>query len=84
MKRIYGIDVLKMMAMLMVVMSHIMERGGVFAVCAENARSLNFACFKVFYSACRCAVDCFVLATGYVMCRHTFKYSRIFSLFAVL
>lgn len=82
MKRIYGVDVLKMMAMLMVVMLHVMERGGVFGACAEDARSLNFACFKVFYSACRCAVDCFVLATGYVMCRHTFKYSRIFKLWA--
>lgn len=82
MKRIYGIDVLKMMAMVMVVMLHVMGSGGVFGVCAENARSFHFAGFKVFYSACMCAVDCFVLATGYVMCRHTFKYGRIFKLWA--
>lgn len=80
MKRIYGIDVLKVIAMLMVVMLHIMARGGVFGICTENARSLNFACFKLFYSCCMCAVDCFILATGYVMCRRTFKYGRIFKL----
>ena len=78
--RNYGIDLLKIFAMIMVVMLHIMGRGGVTAACAQDSHSLKYAIEQVLDTFCMCAVNCFVLATGYIMSRHEFKYSRIFKL----
>ena len=80
MKREYGIDLLKIVAMLMVVMLHIMGRGGVNEACAQNANSLRNMIEQIAYAFCVPAVDCFVLATGYIMSRHRFRYSRIVKL----
>ena len=35
---------------------------------------------QMFHAFCYCAVDVFVMATGYIMCRLTFKYMRLFRL----
>lgn len=80
MKRNYGIDLLKMLAMLMVVMLHIYGRGGVMEACAVNSHSLKYGISQLWYIWCTCSVDCFVLATGYIMSQHAFKYGRIFKL----
>lgn len=80
MKRDYGIDLLKVVAMLMVVMLHIMGRGGVNEACAVNTHSVRYLVEQIWYAFCVPAVDCFVLATGYIMSRHVFKYSRIVKL----
>ena len=80
MKRDYGIDLLKVVAMLMVVMLHIMGRGGVNEACAVNTHSVRYLIEQILYAFCVPAVDCFVLATGYIMSRHVFKYSRIVKL----
>ena len=79
-KRNQGIDILKMFAMLMVVMLHIMHRGGVTAACALDSHSLKYGIEQLLDTFCMSAVNCFVLATGYIMSRHEFKYSRIFKL----
>jgi len=42
MRRLYGIDLLKIIAMIMVVVLHIMERGGAGGLCTEH--SLAFVC----------------------------------------
>ena len=77
MKREYGLDLLKMTAMAMVVAYHILQSGGVEGkLSGADVPHLECA-FRCF---CYCAVDCFVMATGYIMCRHTFKYIRIFRL----
>ena len=80
MQREYGIDFFKMFAMIMVVMLHIMGRGGVTAACAQESHSLHYVMEQLLETFCMSAVDCFVLATGYIMCRHEFKYSRIIKL----
>ena len=75
--RNYGIDLLKMAAMMMVVANHILQGGGIYEKLLDSGR----ACIvQVFHCFCNCAVDCFVMATGYIMCRHAFKYVRIFRL----
>lgn len=79
-KRSVGIDALKITAMLMVVMLHIMGHGGVTAACACDSHSFCYVVEQLLNAFCMCAVDCFVLATGYIMSRHTFKYSRIVKL----
>lgn len=80
MKRNYGIDLLKMLAMLMVVMLHIYGRGGVQGACAVDSRSLKYVVSQLWYTWCTCSVDCFVLATGYIMSQRMFKYGRILKL----
>lgn len=77
MKREYGIDILKMMAMMMVVAHHVLQSGGVETRLLESSPAYFTQFFHCF---CYCAVDCFVLATGYIMSQHTFKYVRIFRL----
>lgn len=81
MRREYGIDLLKIFSMVMVVMLHIMGRGGVRAACAAKGSSVYLA-QQVLEAVSLCAVNCFVLATGYIMCQHTFRYGRIVKLWA--
>lgn len=80
MKREYGIDLLKMVAMVMVVAYHILN-AGVESKLLENGEGqivqFGIQCYHCF---CYCAVDVFVMATGYIMCRLGFKYVRIFRL----
>ena len=76
MKRDYGIDLLKMVAMMMVVAHHILQGGGV----GGKFGGVGGFIEESFHCFCYCAVDCFVMVTGYIMCRHAFKYVRIFRL----
>ena len=66
--------------MVMVVMLHIMGRGGENDACALDFHSFRYVVEQLLYAFCVPAVDCFVLATGFIMSRHTFKYSRIVKL----
>jgi hypothetical protein len=80
MKREFGIDLLKMMAMTMVVAHHVLNAGvEVKVLSGDTAWGLKFL-LQAFHCFCYCAVDVFVMATGYIMCRHEFKYIRIFRL----
>lgn len=77
-EREYGIDLLKMLSMQMIVFLHVLGVGGVL----ENLPVLSgrYGLFWLVEGACYCAVNCFALATGYLMCRGRFRYHRLFSL----
>ena len=78
MKREYGIDLLKMMAMIMVVTHHILNTGVETKVLESlGGGALCTFIMQMFHVFCYCAVDVFVMATGYIMCRLGFKYVRI-------
>ena len=68
-----GIDLLRMAAMWMVVILHILNKGGVLEATAplsagrEAARLLEIAAY--------CAVNCYGLISGYVGVGHRFRYS---------
>ena len=68
-----GIDLLRMAAMWMVVILHILNKGGVLEAAAllsagrETARLLEIAAY--------CAVNCYGLISGYVGVGHRFRYS---------
>ena len=68
-----GVDLLRMIAMWMVVILHILNKGGVLeaalpaAANRETARLLEIAAY--------CAVNCYGLISGYVGVRHPFRYS---------
>ena len=80
MKRNHGIDLLKIIAMIMVVMGHVILSGGV----NEAVTSVRGSCAYYTVFAIRlvtiCAVDCFVLATGYLYYGRKVKLSRVVEL----
>ena len=80
MNRHYGIDLLKIIAMLMVVMLHVMRHGGITAALAKNSHSISYGGEQLLNTFCLCAVNCFVLATGYVMGPRCFKWGRLVKL----
>lgn len=81
MKREYGIDLLKMLAMVMVICHHILSGGGVEGRLAADGVPLVVQLFHCF---CYCAVDCFVMATGFIMSRRDFHYFRIVKLWRLV
>lgn len=73
--RNYGIDAIKITAMFMVVVLHILGKSGIlysttpFSAQYEVAWALEIASY--------CAVNCFALATGYLLVNKKTNYSRI-------
>lgn len=76
-KRLVGLDLFKILAMLGVVMLHILGRGGVQEACASDSHSVKYLCEQIFYTAIVSAVDCFVLASGFIMRNRRWKISRL-------
>ena len=61
MNRHYGIDLLKIIAMQMVVMLHVMRHGGVTAILLRDTHSISYGAEQLLNTFCLCAVNCFVL-----------------------
>lgn len=74
-KRNYGIDFLRILSMLMVVFLHVLLQGGILGAAKPN--SINYWTAWFLEIACYCAVNCFALTSGYVMCRSRPKFSRL-------
>lgn len=74
-ERNYGIDLLRLVAMFMVVMLHVLGHGGVFAALAPFSGNYEAAWFMEIASFC--AVNCFALISGYVGVNSCFRYSSI-------
>lgn len=73
--RNYGIDLLKILAMFMVVVLHVMGVGGILNHCIPL--SLNYEISWIIETLSYCAVNCFAMASGFVMINAKFKYHRI-------
>ncbi len=76
--RSYGIDLLKSVSMLMVVVLHILGVGGILSATTEGTAANNIAWFLE--TANICAVNCFGLVSGYVLCKGHYRRSRLLSL----
>ncbi|MEG1460779.1 MAG: acyltransferase, partial [Oscillospiraceae bacterium] len=76
--RNYGIDLLKSVSMLMIVVLHVLGVGGVLAAAGEGGLSSNFA--WALEAANICAVNCFGLISGYALSRGHYRRSRLLSL----
>ena len=74
-KRNYGIDSLRIMAMLMIITLHTLMRSQLLSKSAPL--SLKYEVVWFIEIACYCAVDCFVLISGYVGLYARFKISRV-------
>lgn len=76
--RSYGIDLLKSVSMLMVVVLHILGVGGILAGSAQGTVTNDIA--WLLEAANICAVNCFGLISGYVLCKGHYRRSRLLSL----
>lgn len=76
--RSYGIDLLKSVSMLMVVVLHVLGVGGILYATSEGTAANNIAWFLE--TANICAVNCFGLVSGYVLCKGHYRRSRLLSL----
>lgn len=76
--RVVGIDLLKIVAMLGIVMLHIINWSG-FGLGREalSAKSILLECL---FATCLPAVNCFVMASGWVLVKHEVKFCRLFRL----
>ncbi len=74
-KRNFGIDLLRIVSMLMIVVLHMLGHGG--ALYEPVQLSKRYIFFWFLEIACYSAVDCYALISGYVGCKSKFKYSNI-------
>lgn len=74
-KRNYGIDLLRLVSMLMVVILHVLGQGGVLA--AEGASLASHESAWLLESMCICSVNCYALISGYVGLNGRFRVSNI-------
>lgn len=73
--RNYGIDLLRCFAMAMVLMLHTLSRSGLLT--ETKIPSLKYEIVWLIEILCYCAVDCFVIISGYVGLHSRFRLSRI-------
>lgn len=78
MKRQFGLDLLKILAIVMVILLHVLGAGGVLeASKASQSHLFVHEMFRILHTMCLCAVNCFVIVTGAVMYDKAFKPKRI-------
>lgn len=75
-KRNYGLDLLRALSILFVVTLHVLRHGGIL----EAAHGKAYVIAYLLESLSICAVDCFVLISGYRLCKTQYKSRRIVSL----
>lgn len=76
--RNYGLDLLRMIAMLMVVVLHILGKGGVLSACEPLSGQYELLWFLEIAAYCAC--NCYALISGYVIVDSKFRYSNIIAL----
>lgn len=74
-ERKYGIDLLRMILMLMVVILHVLGKGGVLN--ATQMRTANYYTAWLLEIGCYCAVNCYALITGYVYYHSKYRISSM-------
>ena len=76
--RNYGIDLLRIVCMIMIPCLHIMGHGG--ALESVKIGSANYFIAWLLETICFCAPNCYALITGYVCVKRRIKYKSIISL----
>lgn len=73
--RIYGLDLLRILSAVMIIILHILGRGGILYNTAPL--SLNYEIVWLLEISCFCAVNCYGLISGYVLSDKEIRYNRI-------
>ncbi|MGN0613253.1 MAG: acyltransferase [Porcipelethomonas sp.] len=76
--RNYGIDLLRMFAMFLIAMLHVLGQGGVLSASADSGVKNEAAWFLEI--GAYCAVNCYAIISGYVGLGSKFKYTNIIML----
>lgn len=79
-ERNLGIDLLRMVSMLLVVILHVLGQGGVLSATGKSDPGTNYRIAWFLEIAAYCAVNCYGLISGYVGVRSKFKYTNIIML----
>lgn len=79
-ERNYGIDLLRMVAMLLVAMLHVLGQGGILGKSSDPALANQSMVAWFLETAAYCAVNVYALISGYVGVRTRFRWSRILPL----
>ena len=74
-----GIDLLRILSMLMVVINHLISQGGVLESVAIYSAAYWVLIFME--TLCYCAVNTFILISGYVGYNSRFQYTNIISMY---
>lgn len=73
-ERNYGIDLLRIVSMLMVVILHLLGKGDVLG--SGGGVSFRYASAWMFEAAAHCAVNCYALISGYVGVQAKYRYTN--------
>lgn len=76
--RNYGIDLLRILSMLMIVMLHVLRQGGILDTVEDGSK--NYYGVWIFESLCIGAVDLYALISGFVGVNSKLKYYKIANL----
>ena len=74
-KRNYGVDALRILAMYMIVILHVLGQGGILDAVRRGTGQYSVAWFMEIASYC--AVNCYALISGYVGVKTKFRMSNI-------
>lgn len=74
-----GIDLLRILAMFMIVVTHVLGKGGVRDSVAGTV-DIHFLQTWIIQASVYVAVNCYALISGYVGFRSQFKYSKVIRL----
>ncbi|MDD6094805.1 MAG: acyltransferase family protein [Clostridia bacterium] len=74
-KHNYGIDILRILSMLMICTLHILNQGGVLTACESDP--VRFAVVNFLNIALFCCVNCYALISGYVGLNAKHRYSNL-------
>lgn len=77
-KRNLGIEILRILSMLMVIILHILNHGGILDSLTPN--TLNYRVTYLLYSLAFCAVNTYALISGYVGVNSRYKFANIVNL----
>lgn len=74
-KRVYGIDLLRVISMLMIVTLHVLLHGGILDAALPG--TVNYGAAWFLETAAYCGVNCYALISGYVGVGARYRYSNI-------
>ena len=78
-KRIPSIDILRSLAMLMVISMHYFDKGNVKISLGDTQTAVSVLAW-LFHSFCIVAVNCYVLISGYFLVESSFKWKKLVEL----
>lgn len=77
-ERDMGVELLRIISMLMIVVMHILGQGGILAGVAAAPGSAGYAGAYLLEAGAYMAINCYALISGYVGVEHPFRYARLF------